>query len=331
MKFLIVGAGGLGSILAAHLVRAGYPAMLLARGNRADQLERDGVVLRGLLEFKQQVPVVRPGQLCDADVMMLCTKAYDTQAALAGVKLRSLPLALSLQNGVMKNDALIARFGSGQVLGAAALISGELLADGSTQFTMNRDLQIGELAGGVSERVQRLVQVLTDSGIAASVSEDIRGVEWTKYASFLAMMAAGLLTRQSTGRAMSDPETSVVMAMLVREVAALAAASGVTVHAQGSIPVGAIAQATLDQGAALLREAGRALMTRAPTHRVSALQDLLRGSRLEVDAILGHAVRLGTKLGVPVPTISTCYRLCRVLDATGPNSAVTNQITEAQR
>ena len=56
------------------------------------------------------------------------------------------------------------------------------------------------------------------------------------------------------------------------------------------------------------------MKARAPQHRVSALQDLLRGGRLEVDAILGHAVRLGQRLGVPVPTIETCHQFCAVLD-----------------
>jgi ketopantoate reductase len=47
---------------------------------------------------------------------------------------------------------------------------------------------------------------------------------------------------------------------------------------------------------------------------VSALQDLLRGGRLEVDAILGYAVALGHRLGVPVPTIETCHQFCAVLN-----------------
>jgi 2-dehydropantoate 2-reductase len=47
----------------------------------------------------------------------------------------------------------------------------------------------------------------------------------------------------------------------------------------------------------------------APTHKVSTLQDLERGRRLEVDETLGHAVQQADALSVPVPTIDTCYRL----------------------
>lgn len=50
------------------------------------------------------------------------------------------------------------------------------------------------------------------------------------------------------------------------------------------------------------------------THRMSALQDLLRGRRLEVEETFGHAVRLGTELGVPTPKLDVCYRLLAAID-----------------
>jgi ketopantoate reductase len=46
-----------------------------------------------------------------------------------------------------------------------------------------------------------------------------------------------------------------------------------------------------------------------PTHKISALQDVERGKRLEVEETLGYAVRQGTALGVPTPTMDTCYKL----------------------
>ena len=49
-------------------------------------------------------------------------------------------VAFSVQNGVFKNKELAAVFGAEQVLGATALVSGEVLADGSTRFTNNDPL-----------------------------------------------------------------------------------------------------------------------------------------------------------------------------------------------
>jgi 2-dehydropantoate 2-reductase len=55
----------------------------------------------------------------------------------------------------------------------------------------------------------------------------------------------------------------------------------------------------------------------ATAHKVSMLQDLERGRRLEVEETLGYAVRKGAELGLQLPTVETCYRLIRGIDRAG--------------
>jgi ketopantoate reductase len=43
-------------------------------------------------------------------------------------------------------------------------------------------------------------------------------------------------------------------------------------------------------------------------HKISTLQDLERGRRLEVEETLGYAVQKGMELDVWLPTVETCYR-----------------------
>ena len=52
MKFAILGAGALGTILGAHLSRAGHEVVMIARGERARVLQRQGLVLNGLSDIK---------------------------------------------------------------------------------------------------------------------------------------------------------------------------------------------------------------------------------------------------------------------------------------
>ncbi|SHN85027.1 2-dehydropantoate 2-reductase [Paenibacillus sp. ov031] len=59
MNILVYGAGVLGSQLAQVLVRGGNDVTLLARGKRAEELERDGVVIRHVLQLKTTVDPVR--------------------------------------------------------------------------------------------------------------------------------------------------------------------------------------------------------------------------------------------------------------------------------
>jgi ketopantoate reductase len=51
------------------------------------------------------------------------------------------------------------------------------------------------------------------------------------------------------------------------------------------------------------------LASQAPLHKISTLQDVERGKRLEVEEALGYAVRQGAALGIPTPTLEVCYKL----------------------
>lgn len=322
MKTVIVGAGALGTIIAGLIARAGDDVTLVARGARADALERDGVSVIGLEEFTQPVQIARPhGAALDADLVIVCVKTFDTLPALEGLRFNSSPVALSLQNGVRKNQLLAGVFGKSNVLGAAASVAGEVLSDGRARYTMNAALPLGELEGGVSARARLTAQVLKRAGLAAEAVADIRSVEWTKYASFLPLMGVSLLTRLPTGQALSEPHAAAVAADIIAEAGALARASGVALAEGGALPVGRIATAPKDEAVKLIQDFGAMMLAQAPAHRVSALQDLQRGGRLEVDDLLGHAARLGVRLGVAVPAIDTCFRLCAALDAARPAPA----------
>ena len=147
-EFVILGAGALGSIIGAHLARAGRSVMMLARGQRARDIERDGLRIRGLAEFTQQVAVLNdPLRFVAADVLIIATKAIATAATLAAIQGASVQSVFSVQNGIMKNDHLIATWGVGAALGALADTSGELLPSGEVLFTRNEQLRIGEIAG----------------------------------------------------------------------------------------------------------------------------------------------------------------------------------------
>ena len=51
MKFVILGAGALGSVIAAYLAREGEEVALIARGDRARHLAENGVTISGLEDF----------------------------------------------------------------------------------------------------------------------------------------------------------------------------------------------------------------------------------------------------------------------------------------
>src|SRR5215468_11502286 len=86
MKIVILGAGALGTVLSAHLARAGEDVTLLARGNRAAFLQEHGATITGLVDFTVPLTVVTdPQQMHEADVLIVTVKTYDMALALQSI------------------------------------------------------------------------------------------------------------------------------------------------------------------------------------------------------------------------------------------------------
>lgn len=315
MHTLILGAGALGSILAAFLARAGERVTLVARGARADALERDGVSICGLETFTARVPIVRSiREVTEADLVVLATKTYDTASVLDGASFARPPMAFSIQNGLQKDDDLARVFSRPQVLGAAANFSGEVLADGRALFSVHDSIPIGELDGSESKRVRDIEQMFQRAGIKVQGTTNIRAIEWTKFAVYSAVMAPAVLCRAPTWAYASDPDTAIVMARIVKEIGELARRDGAELSDEGMLPVGSIHRSSLEEAVQAVRAVGDVFSKRAPNHRVSALQDLERGRRLEHEATLGFAIRRAAELGLAIPIIDTCYRQIAMVD-----------------
>jgi 2-dehydropantoate 2-reductase len=310
MKVVVVGAGALGSIVGAHLARAGEDVVFVARGERAATLRQRGIVLRGLADFTVPVAVATdPREVQTADVLLVTVKTYDTEPALASLRHLCVPSVLSLQNGVLKNEQLTSVFGRERVLGAAVVVAGELLDDGAVRFTLNDRFAVGELSGGVSDRARDLAAALVRAGLPAEASPHVQSVEWSKYVLFVGGMALASLTRLPTAKFLSDPDGALLMARVMRELEDVAARLQIPLDDAGPLPIKAVCSGTLAEAIEHVQRFGARLAQRAPAHKISTLQDLERGRRLEVEETLGYAVRKGAELGVPLPAIDTCYRL----------------------
>jgi len=318
MNVVILGAGALGSILAAHLARAGQDVALIARGKRAKLLAQQGVTIRGMSEFTAQVEILEaPLQVQDCDVFIMTAKTYDTEAAIDSVRPLRPDMAMSVQNGVVKNEHLSAVFGPGHTLGCIANFSGEVMEDGAVLFTRSEGLYFGELPSGSSPRTEAFAQTLNDAGIKAISSDRIQSVEWSKYSTWMGLTAVAVLSRLYTHQLYQDEGLDVLQTELTREAVRLASALGVDVMDLGGLIFPkTMAEASTEESVAVLKEAGVRMETAGTlTHRMSALQDLLRGRRLEVEETFGYAVAKGREMGVEMPRLETCYQLLSAISA----------------
>jgi 2-dehydropantoate 2-reductase len=315
VDFAIAGAGAIGSIIGAHLARAGQSVVMLVRAQRAQQIAQHGLYIRGLVEFSQSVPTItEPSRLTSAAVLIVATKTYATEAVLASLRGAAIGAAFSVQNGMMKDDLLAAAFGRQRVLGSLADLSGEMLGSGEVLFTRNSNLFVGELDASDSARARHIAASIDAAGVRAVADPDILSLEWSKFAAWAAMMALSVTTRALTWKYLIDPGTAQVAVRVMREVGTLAAACEVRMSDRAVLPVASICRESEQDAIALLAKSGLQMKSAAPLHRMSTLQDLEAGRPLEVEETLGHAVRRAAELQLSLPLLSSLYSLVAGID-----------------
>jgi 2-dehydropantoate 2-reductase len=146
--------------------------------------------------------------------------------------------------------------------------------------------------------VAALVNLFTTCGLPAELSESLDALVWGKLVANVGIYALTALLRVPNGALAARADARVLMAGAVAEAAAVAQARGTALPYSDPLAYTlAVAQAT-------------------STNQSSMLQDVLRGSPTEIDAINGAVEREGLRLGVPTPINSMLAALVRVLEAT---------------
>jgi 2-dehydropantoate 2-reductase len=321
MRFAIVGSGAVGGYFGAKLARNGQEVTFIARGAHLAAIRQDGLRIQSakLGDFVVHAAAHDdPAQVGPVDVVLFTVKAYDNPDALKLLRPLMGPdsVVLTLQNGVDSVDEVAASVGESRVLGGTTYVATALEAPGLiVQTGVHRSIIFGEAFGDrvrISERVQRLADVMTPADIQVTSVADGRVPIWDKFVYLAPFSGFTGAARLPIGGIWQDPHVQDMFYAAAREIAALAAAEGVRISADRF---------------ARLKEYMDAI---PPTTRSSLLIDLEMGKRIEVEALQGAAVRRAAKHGLPMPIISTLYAVLRP-HAQGPTSRTGQRDTEAQR
>ena len=126
MRTLFVGAGAIGSLVGAYLAKGGAEVTLLDIADHIHTIAKEGLKVRtiGGESFEVKVKAVFDAKTIDnIDLLILTVKTFHTESALASVAhlKNRIQVALSIQNGVEKEDHLIRFFGEEKVAGGMCL------------------------------------------------------------------------------------------------------------------------------------------------------------------------------------------------------------------
>jgi 2-dehydropantoate 2-reductase len=319
MQTLIVGVGALGGTIAARAVRAGLPVRLAARNaDSATALRKSGLRVSGIggevrADAIDVAAIEDYGKGDQFDLILLAAKAQDALEVAPHVLGLLAPegVILPIQNGGVAR-ALADRLGEDKILGGFSNLGATMVEPGVYEQKNAGHLVIGELAGGVSERAERVARAL-GRAIEVKVSSNLTGAIWSKLLINCSVTTLGALCSQTMRQYMETEAGKKVFRRTYEEAlfAALAIGTRLERLTVDPIPPGWPSNFAAEEHYESWVEAVIAFYGDI---KPSMLQDLERGRKTEVDFINGYVVTLGHASGVPVHMNATITGLVHQIE-----------------
>lgn len=292
----MVGAGAVGGYFGARMASAGADLSFLLREESARIVRAKGLHVRspqGDVDLPHPDVLVAGSDAPSPDALFFACKVEHVRTAAEAARplLGPSSVVIPLQNGVDVPAILRNVLGERSVLGGLSRIFAERVAAGEIQhFGLHPSITCGELEGGHSERVARVVNTLADApGMSIDASDDIWTAMWMKLLMVCSMGAVGAAARAPLGVVLGVPETRGLLLAAGEEIAAVGRARG------AQIPDGFVA-------AQVTRYERLRPETTASMHR-----DLERGETSELGEQLGAVCRYGRELDIATPVLDALY------------------------
>ncbi len=301
MKIAIIGAGAMGSLFGGRLALAGEEVWLLDVWEEHVRTINDkGLSIASPAGDTVARPkaTTKPEDIGTAELVIVfvkstaTAKAAETAAALLGPD----TAVLTLQNGYGNAETIAAAVGAARVIAGTTAQGATLLGPGRIMHAGGGETHIGELGGGLTERLQIIAACLSKAGIATIADDNVASLIWGKLIVNVGINALTGITGLKNGELADHEETRQVLALAVEEAVRVADAAGV------KLPYGNPVEKVL------------AVAVATAQNRSSMLQDLSGGRMTEIEAINGALVREGERFGVETPVNRVLTLLIKALE-----------------
>jgi len=300
IRYAILGAGAMGSVLGARLHLGGCRVELL---NRSPQHPR-AIAENGLLAHidgntqRLEIAASTVERASRADVVIIFTKTHQIDAALRDLpdNLRGVPV-VTLQNGLGNAARVAERVGIDNTIEGVTMMPAEFIGPGEVASSDAAETWMYHASGKASELVDAIGADFNRAGITCSVTPEVHKFIWQKACFNIAMNALCALTGASPGMLQAYPDGNALAHEIVDESVRIAAAGGVEVDA-------ARVHALIDYACA-----------NHTWHKPSMLQDLEHERLTEIEAMNGYIEQLADARGERAPLNRSLARLVRLRQA----------------
>ena len=290
LRIAIVGGGAMGSIYASLLSRSPHEVWLVdIWAEHVEAIGRHGLRVDGPGDDTRLIPVnatTAPADVGKVDLAILAVKAFQTDSAAASVRqlLVEGGIAISMQNGIGNGERLAAAIPGARVAVGVPGHGGTLVGPGHVAHRLAAHTHLGWLTGCATDELADIAATLTQAGLETSVTSDVQSMLWAHVAVVAGVNAIAALCRVPNIEVARIPEAAHLSELAIREVAAVAAASGVQLPWQDPV------------------EACRAVyLANGEVHLSSMTVDVLRERPTEIDLLNGAVVECGRRFGIATP------------------------------
>ena len=299
MKIAIVGTGAMGSVYAARFGKAGHEVWAIDTWQEhIDAIATSGLTVSGAsgIYVVDNLHVGgSPQDVGACDLWVIATKAADVEAVAAAIAplLQPDTVVMALQNGLGAGERVARHIPKEHVLiGIAEGFGSSIPQPGHVHHEGMRLIRIGEMDGGITDRVQRIEQAWDSAGFNVRAFEDINLMIWEKFLCNVTLSAPCAAFDVTVGELMSSTETWNVALGCTMEAYRLALATGV--------------EFPFDDPLHYVTEFAATIPNASPSMRL----DHLARRVSEIDVINGQVVELSQALGLATPYNET---LCAIL------------------
>ena len=227
---------------------------------------------------------------------MIATKAsaVDEVAAAIAPLLEPDSVVMAFQNGLGAGERVARHIPEEHILiGIAEGFGSSISEPGHVHHEGMRLIRIGEMHGGMTDRVRRIEQAWQDAGFNVRAFADVTLMIWEKFLCNVTLSAPCAVFDVTVGELMSDPETWKVALGCTSEAYRLAVAKGI--------------EFPFDDPLRYVTDFAATIPNASPSMRL----DHLARRRSEIDVINGQVVALSPELGLDAPYNETLCAIVR--------------------
>ncbi len=308
-RVLVVGCGGIGGVVAAHLAELGIDVCALSRNTAVvDSVTRRGFLLQGD-GGRRAVPGRAVTRLAESeapfDYVLLATQPTDVEGAAQAVLpyLAADARVVCFQNGLCEERVARIVGGPERVVGGIVAWGGLMVEPGVYDRTSSGGFTLGRYDGAPDPALARLATMLECIG-PVRVTDNLAGARWSKLALNCAVSSLGTLNGTSLGRVVRQRPARRLALEVMTEAVRVAQRAGVALEkVAGTLDLEWIALDGRDRTPALASKHAMILAVGARYRRMrsSMLRAIEAGRAPSVDFLNGELVERGLRYEVPTP------------------------------